>query len=118
MNFEEHLVSVSVLNRTNECRRLLNGFEIKDIRFLVADSKKVLTDEYSGICNYWCHLISDIFLTKTFQEDVVKKKRKRPKYMFFVDFVNKGLDLIKISSILHDQDVIDSLSSSSSKLSV
>ena len=29
--------------------------------------------------------------------------------MFFVDFVNKGLDLIKISSILHDQDVIDSL---------
>ena len=29
--------------------------------------------------------------------------------MFFVDFVNKGLELIKISSILHDQDVIDSL---------
>ena len=71
--------------------------------------KKVLTDEYSDIRNYWCDLISDIFLTKTFQEDVVKKKKKRPKYMFFVDFVNKGLDLIKISSILHDQDVIDSL---------
>ena len=28
---------------------------------------------------------------------------------FFIDFVNKGLDFIKISSILHDQDVIDSL---------
>ena len=31
MIFEEHLISVSVLNRTNECRRLLNGFKIKDI---------------------------------------------------------------------------------------
>ena len=59
MNFEEHLLSVSVLNRTNECRRLLDGFKIKDIRFLVADSKKVLTDEYSDIRNYWCDLISD-----------------------------------------------------------
>ena len=66
MNFEEHLLSVSVLNRTNECRRLLDGFKIKDIRFLVADSKKVLTDEYSDIRNYCCDLISDIFLTKTF----------------------------------------------------
>ena len=71
--------------------------------------KKGLTDEYNDIRNYWCDLISDIFLTKTFQEDIVKKKKKRPKYMFFVDFVNKGLDLIKISSILHDQDVINSL---------
>ena len=38
-----------------------------------------------------------------------KRRRNVLSICFFIDFVNKGLDLIKISSILHDQDVIDSL---------
>ena len=87
----------------------VDGFLIV-IRFLVTDSKKVLLDSYNESRNYWCDLIQDIFLTKTFQdEDVKKKKKKRPKYMFFIDFVNKGFDYIKLSSILHDPDVIDTL---------
>ena len=96
-------MSFPVLNRADECRRRLDSFKIKDIRFLVTDSKKVLLDSYNESRNYWCDLIQDIFLTKTFQDEEVKrKKKKRPKYMFFIDFVNKGFDYIKLSSILHD----------------
>ena len=84
---------VPVFDRANECRRLLDSFKIKDIRFLATDSKKILLDDPNESRNYWCDLIYDIFLTKTFQDDAVKKiKKKRPKYMFFIDFINKGFD--------------------------
>ena len=103
-------MSVPVLDRTNECRRLLDSFKIKDIRFLASDSKKILLDDPNESRNYWCDLIHDIFLTKTFIDDDVKKiKKKRPKYMFFIDFINKGFDYIKLASILHDTDVIATL---------
>ena len=98
-------MSVPVLDRTNECRR--HSFKIKDICFLASDSKKILLDDPNEFRNYWCDLIHDIFLTKTFKDGDVKKKR--PKYMFFIDFINKGFDYIKLSSILHDPDVIETL---------
>ena len=110
LNFEQHLITIPVLNRTNECRRLLDSFKIKDIRYLVTDSKRILADDYSESRKRWCNLISDIFVTKTFKDEKVeKKKRKRPKYMFFVNFVNKGFDYIQLSSILHEPLVVESL---------
>ena len=110
LDFERHLQNVPIFHRTNECRRLLDSFKIKDIRFLVMDSKKILADEYSESRNRWCDLIGDIFSTKTFSEDKVsKKKKKRPKYMLFIDFINKGFDYIQLSSILHDSAVVETL---------
>ena len=45
-----------------------------------------------------------------FSEDKVsKKKKKRPKYMFFIDFINKWFDYIQLSSILHDPAVVENL---------
>ena len=65
------------------------------------DSKKILADVYSESRNRWCDLISDIFSKKTFSEDKVsKKKKKRPKYMFFTHFINKWFHYIQFSSIL------------------
>ena len=50
---------------------------------------KYILDDPNESRNYWCDLIHDIFLTKTFQDDEVKKiRKKRPKYMFSFVFLH------------------------------
>ena len=52
-------------------------------------------------------LIVDTFLTKVYKKP--EPKKKPPKHILPIFFDNKGLEHIKLSSILHEDDVVDLL---------
>ena len=54
-------------------------------------------------------LIVDTFLSKIYVPNQKKKVKKRPKYMFPIQYHNKGFDFINLASILRDDDVINTL---------
>ena len=49
-------------------------------------------------------LIVDIFFTKIFKE-TTKKPKSRPKYILPLFFENKGLQFLRISNIIYDEEV-------------
>ena len=57
----------------------------------------------------WLDLIFDTFLSKIYVPNKKKKVKKRPKYMFPIQYHNKGFDFINLASILRDDDVINTL---------
>ena len=74
-------------NEAND--RLSDNCEIKEVR--------------------WCEMIRDIFLTKKYTEPKMKKKQVS-EFLLKLHFPNKGMDFIKISSILNDPEVISKFS--------
>ena len=52
----------------------------------------------------WLEQIVDIFFTKIYKESP-KKVKSRPKYILPLFFENKGLQFLRLSNILHDEDV-------------
>ena len=105
--FLEHLQGVDIILRGNYCRSLLAEYRKADLRKLAADANT----RHFG-CDYrvkrWYELIIDIFHTKCFVKKD-KPQKKAPIFTFPIHFHNKGIDHIKLSSILHDDDVINAL---------
>ena len=102
--FVEHLAEIEVKLRGDYCRRILAVLRHTNLRKLAAEANNRLFD-----CNVrdkrWYELIIDIFQTKCYKEKD-KHRKKAPKYTFPIHFHNKGLGHIKLSSILHDDEVI------------
>ena len=105
--FLEHLPGVEIKLRGDYCRLLLAEYRKADLSKLAADANTRLFG-----CDYsvkrWYELIIDIFHTKCFVKKD-KPQKKAPKFTFPIHFHNKGIDHIKLSSILHDDDVMKAL---------
>ena len=57
----------------------------------------------------WYLFILDIIDTKLYRPPTVKEKKKAPKNICVLSFVNKGLEEINLSKIVRSQEVIDLL---------
>ena len=89
--------------RGNLCRKLLDGFQRRHLRKIAKEANKRL-DSCSDVNKRWFEKIIDIFFTKIFKESV-KVTKPRPKYILPLYFENKGLQFLRLSNILHDEEV-------------
>ena len=87
----------------NKCRKLLDSFQQKHLRKLAKEANKRL-DSCRDQDKRWFEKIVDTFFTKVYKE-TPKKVKPRPKYLLPIFFENKGLQFLRLSSILHDEDV-------------
>ena len=106
-NFMTHINNHEVKYRANECRKALESFRRHQLRKLAQQAHFSL-ETASDQEIRWLHLIIDVAYTKCYKEEPSNKK-KAPAVLFPIFFANKGLDFIRIQSILHDNDVITSL---------
>ena len=107
--FVEHVNSIDLRSRGNEVRKLLNSFKHKHLKSLASEAH-TRCEQNDDIKNERLYkLITDTFLTKVYKKP--PDKRKSPKHIIPIYFDNKGLEHIKLSSILHDDDVIHKLPS-------
>ena len=91
------------LEQGNICRKLLDGFQQKHLRKLARDANKRL-DSCTDQDKRWLDQIVDIFFTKIYKE-TPKKIKSRPKYILPLFFENKGLQFLRLSSILHEEEI-------------
>ena len=107
-NLLQTIISFPPSNRSNELRKLLDSSKKKNLRLIAfeATSRLKTCDDAT---KRWLDFIVDVFLTKTFRPADIKPKKKAPKYIFPIQFENKGLDYIKMSRILHDKEIINLL---------
>ena len=99
----EQINDAPIRERGNLCRKLLDGFQQKHLRKLAREANKRL-DSCTDQEKRWFELIVDIFFTKIFKE-TTKKSKSRPKYILPLYFENKGLQFLRLSNILHDEEV-------------
>ena len=105
--FVEHVQSLGVEVRENETRKILDSLKRRDLRHLASDAQLQLEQNHDDRVQRLYSLISDTFFTKVYKKPPDKKKA--PKYILPLFFDNKGLEHIKLSSILHQKDVINLL---------
>ena len=108
-SFIEHILSLPLKSRGNELRKLLDGFKLKHLRFIAGEARTRLEQTFDIQLDRWYKVIVDIFLTKMYQKP--PNKKKAPKHILPIFFDNKGLEHIKLSSILHLDEVIQKLPS-------
>ena len=99
----EQINDAPTAERGNVCRKLLDGFQQRHLRKLAREANKRL-DSCTDQNKRWFDLIVDIFFTKIYKEPT-KKSKSRPKYILPLYFENKGLQFLRLSSILHSEDV-------------
>ena len=107
--FLEHITTFAPFEKANNFRKLLESFKLKDLRFLANEAWERLGDNPDEGEIRWLDLIVDTFLSKIYVPNQKKKVKKRPKYMFPIQYHNKGFDFINLASILRDDDVINTL---------
>ena len=100
----EQITNSPVSERGNACRKLLDSFQQKHLRKLALEANKRL-DSCTDQTKRWFDLIVDTFFTKIFKEEPPKKLKSRPKYILPLYFDNKGLQFLRLSTILHDEDI-------------
>ena len=104
----DNLLTTDLVNSFNEIRKILNNTKkkvLKEIAFYILERTRFTFHEKRF---QWYHFILDIIDTK-FLKPTIEKKRKIPKNVFTIHFVNKGLDDIHISRILRSAEVISLL---------
>ena len=101
--FLSHINSVDVKHRGNHTRKLLDGFKRKHLKSLASEANDRL-EIGNTESERWCKLILDTFFTKIYKKPLINDK-KSPSHIFPIFFDNKGLDHIKLASILNDNDV-------------
>ena len=99
----EQINDAPIRERGNLCRKLLDGFQQRHLRKLAREANKRL-DSCTDQEKRWFELIVDTFFTKIFKE-TTKKSKSRPKYILPLYFENKGLQFLRLSNILHDEEV-------------
>ena len=103
--FLEDIFNQPVSDRANYCRKELESLSLKNLRKLAVEADS-LNSTCDSMHSRWYAMIKDVFFTKKFKPKKETKK-KYPKVRVSVVFDNKGIDLIKLSSIINDPDVLD-----------
>ena len=107
--FMQHLESIDITSRSNSCRKILDGFKQKHLRKLAKESNKRL-DNCDNFSKRWFDLIIDIYFSKVFKDETKADSKKAPKYILPIFFDNKGLEFIRLNSILRNDEVKGKLS--------
>ena len=105
--FSDHVMALNPETRGNETRKLLDSFKRKHLKALASEAHRELNQNEDIRVQRLYALIVDTFLTKVYKKPEAKKKP--PKHILPIFFDNKGLEHIKLSSILHEDDVVDLL---------
>lgn len=105
--FMEHITSFPPKSRGNELRKLLDGFKLKHLRSIAGEAHTRLELTFDIQLERWYKVIVDTFLTKMYQKP--PEKKKAPTHILPIFFDNKGLEHIKLSSILHLDEVVQKL---------
>ena len=71
----EQLNNIPVRERSNACRKILDGFQQKHLKQLAQEANKRL-DNCNDQVKRWYDLIVDIFFTKVYKEQTSKKDKK------------------------------------------
>ena len=86
--------------RNNTFRKIMCGMKLKNHKKLAA-----LATESAGTCSEkvkrWHDMIIDMFYTKIYKEDTNETNKKRPTFLIPIFFHNKGLDFIKLNTIVN-----------------
>ena len=104
---KEHVFSLDPNSRWNETRKLLDSFKHKQLKFVAAEAHQYLENNENHTVQRLYTLIVDTFLTKVYKKPPGKKKP--PTHILPIFFDNKGLEHIKLASILHEDDVVNLL---------
>ena len=104
-SFVQEILTEDKHERGNFCRKRIESFNRKTLKRLAKEADGKLDSNCDQKLIRWYELIKDYFFTKTFKPKE-KKVGKRFKYRIPIFFDNKGLDLIKLSSIINDPDVL------------
>ena len=100
----EQLESINISSRSNSCRKILDGFKQKHLRKLAKESNKRL-DNCSNSSKRWFDLIIDSYFSKVYIDDTKSNSKKAPKYILPIFFDNKGLEFIRLNSIIRNDEV-------------
>ena len=111
ISFEEFFEKLDTLirndihNSFNEIRKILNVIQkkvLKEIAFHIMECDSL---PFYDIRFQVYHYILDIIDTKLLKQETPPPKRKAPKNVVTIKFVNKGLDEIHVSKIFRSQEV-------------
>ena len=103
-----HLETIDIHLRGNATRKILDGFKQKHLRKLAKLANERL-DNCNESSKRWLDLIIDTYFTKVYKDDKTAKTKKPPKYVLPIYFDNKGLEFIRLSNILRDNEVTSNL---------
>ena len=106
-SFLDHIHTLPTADRGNQVRKILESLKRGKLKFLAQEASNSL-ETCSQSNTRWLHLIIDVFFTKIYKEPSSKPK-KAPQHILPIFFDNKGMEYIKLSSILHNEDVINKL---------
>ena len=107
-SFLEDIFSKPVDDRANFCRKRIESFNLKTLKKLAVEADKREKENCEYNLTRWYAMIKDYFFTKKFKSQKEKKPKKKMKVRIPVMFHNKGLDMIKLSSIINHPDVLSS----------
>ena len=106
-DFIQFITTFEHKTRGNEVRKLLDSLKHKHLKFLASEAHHQLEVDSNTTFNRWYNVLVDSYLTKVYKK--TPDRKKAPKHILPIFFDNKGLDHIKLCSILHDDDVVDLL---------
>ena len=101
---EEFVLSCNPISRGNDFRKLLEAFKLKHLRFLAGEAHTRLEQNHNIQFERWYRVLVDTFLAKIYKDP--PEKTKSPEHILPIFFENKGLEFIRLNSILHDEEVI------------
>ena len=92
--------------RNNFCRKRLESKSIRQLKKLASEAFDNLADNCDPKMIRWYEMIQDFFLTKKYKDPKKNTKNKKiSEHLIKVNFHNKGLDFIRLPSILSSPDL-------------
>ena len=95
-----------VEERANFCRKRIESFTLKTLKRLAAEADRKEKIECETKLIRWYAMIKDYFFAKKFKSKKKEKVKKKIKVRISIKFSNKGLDMIKLASIINHPDVL------------
>ena len=119
ISVDEFLTRVSLFpveTRGNDTRKLLEGMKLKHLKRLASGALGYLDTNFRQEDERILNLIIDVTHTKTFKNPPLKSQKKAPAFTVPLLFDNKGMDRIRLASILNSDGVKQLLPSLVKKL--
>ena len=80
----------------------LNHFKINVLKQIAVLTEDYIMEEEDNLHAQWYLALHDIIASKLYVEPQVKKTKTRPSTTIKINFVNKGIEMINLPNILHN----------------